>query len=285
MCGRPRDSSWRLGDLYFPSGAELASHLARMYDLEPDHPRDLMAVATSVEIEYGRKALYDQLRRVFDDDIPPTALHDFLARCPEFVRERGLNARPPVIVSTNYDDVLEHALSRDGEVFEVVAYVTDGPEAGWFRHYRAGGEGESSLITNPSTYDELGLDERITILKIHGTIDRADAGYDSYVISEDQYVEYLTTDIWDAIPAALIHRLRDSRFLFLGYAMRDWNLMVVMKRLRLLPPTRESWAIQLNPTRSDVGRWRERGFELLNIDLSDYAQALTAELVARSRER
>lgn len=274
LCGRPRDYSWTLGDHAFPSGAELSLHLAEWLSYEGDSPHDLMAVATYGEVSLGRRYLYRELREVFDRDVRPTSLHDFLARCAQVARERN---SPALIVTTNYDGVLEHALANRGETYDVVAYVADGHGAGKFRHYPP--DAEPVLITHPSTYDELGLEERTTILKIHGTFDPQDPERDSYVISENQYIEYLTTDIWDEIPAAVIERLRDTHFLFLGYAMRDWNLMVVLKRLGLIPHELTAWAVQLNQTLLDAERWKERGVgESLDVDLDKYVNALAAEL-------
>ncbi len=235
---------------------------------------DLMAVATYGEVSLGRRPLYNKLREVFDRDVHPTSLHEFLARSAQVARERD---SPALIVTTNYDGVLEHALANRGETYDVVAYVAEGDEAGKFRHYPP--DAEPVLITHPSRYDELGLDERTTILKIHGTFDPIDRTRDSYVISENQYIEYLTRDIWDEIPVALIQRLRDTYFLFLGYAMRDWNLMVVLKRLDLMPPRFKAWAVQLNQTRYDADRWRERGIdESFDVDLDMYVKTLTAKL-------
>ena len=41
------------------------------------------------------------------------------------------------------------------------------------------------------------------ILKIHGAVDRTDSDRDSYVITEDHYIDYLTrTDISEPRPGA-----------------------------------------------------------------------------------
>ena len=104
------------------------------------------------------------------------------------------------------------------------------------------------------------------------------ADRDSYVISENQYVDYLTTDSWDAIPAAVTDRLKRTHFLFLGYAMRDWNLMVVLRRLGLVPTKFPSWAIQLHQTELDQQRWTKREIESFDMDLDDYVAVLAAKL-------
>jgi hypothetical protein len=276
LCGRPRDYSWKLGDDYFPSGTELALHLAEYFRYQGDDARDLMAVATYAEILQGLGPLYKELRDIFDREVPPTSLHDFLARCPEVIRDRDRDTPAPLIVTTNYDLLLEHALTRKGEEFDVVAYVADGDGAGKFLHYPPSGLAPI-LITSPSTYDRLSF-ERTTILKIHGTFDPLTKTRDSYVISEDQYVDYLTTDIWDAIPAAVIDRLKWTHFLFLGYAMRDWNLMVVLRRLGLMPPDFKAWAVQLHQTELDKERWFLRHIDSFDVDLDEYVDALAAEL-------
>ena len=80
-------------------------------------------------------------------------------------------------------------------------------------------------------------------------------------------------------PTSLIKRLRDTHFLFLGYAMRDWNLMVVLKRLHLIPPMGKAWAVQLNQTLYDAERWNERGIhESLDMDLEEYVDTLATKL-------
>jgi NAD-dependent SIR2 family protein deacetylase len=276
LCGRPRDSSWEPGVPWFPSGAELSRHLAHRFRYEGDTPDDLMAVATYGEAYYRRAELYRELRDVFDQDVPPTSLHRFLARSARLARES--DSRPALIVTTNYDALLERALNDEGETYNVVAYVADGPDAGKFRHYRP--DGERVLLRDPrrSQAKLPWLDEQTTILKIHGTFDPNDQELDSYVISENQYIEYLTTDIWDAIPLALIARMKDTHLLFLGYAMRDWNLMVVLKRLRLLPPSYRAWAVQLNQTPLDAKRWDERETESFDVDLNEYVDALAVKL-------
>lgn len=277
LCGRPRDYSWKEGDDYFPSGQELALRLAEYFEYQGDDGRDLMAVATYAEVSIGLAPLYHQLRDIFSREVPPTSLHDFLARCPAVVRERDRDSPAPLIVTTNYDNILEQALARMGEPFDLVAYVADGDGAGRFLHYPFGAE-EPILITSPSTYDRLTLDDRTTILKIHGTFDPVTEERDSYVISENQYVDYLTTDTWDAIPVAVVARLKRTHFLFLGYAMRDWNLMVVLRRLGLVPPKYTAWAIQLHQTELDKQRWNQRGIESYDVDLDEYVDALAAEL-------
>ena len=70
------------------------------------------------------------------------------------------------------------------------------------------------------------------ILKIHGAIDRGDESHDSFVVSEDHYIEYLThSNLSELVPVSVLARLRRSHFLFLGHRMRDWNLRAMLHRI------------------------------------------------------
>ena len=122
------------------------------------------------------------------------------------------------------------------------------------------------------------------ILKIHGGVQRRsiELEKDSYVITEDHYLDYLTrTDISNLIPVTLIARVRNSSFLFLGYSLRDWNLRVILHRLwgsQVLDY--QSWAIQWNPEELDRRFWNKRNVEILNVQLETYIVGLSQRLQA-----
>jgi hypothetical protein len=90
------------------------------------------------------------------------------------------------------------------------------------------------VVERPNEYRALRPGERTVILKMHGAVDRTnpEATWDSYVITEDHYIEYLArTDLANLVPVTLAAKLRRSHFLFLGYSMRDWNLRVILHRI------------------------------------------------------
>ena len=93
-------------------------------------------------------------------------------------------------MTTNYDDLLERALDERGEPYDVVWYeAKHGPMHGRFMHRPP--SGDVVPIERPNKYTELDLAERPVILKLHGAVDRLDAKGDSYVITEDNYIDYL----------------------------------------------------------------------------------------------
>ncbi len=281
LCGRPADVVWERQDPRFlPSGGELAGFLAEYFEYPPgDHMRDLVRVSQYAAVMQGLGPLYDELHEIFDADYEPSAIHGFLASLPEIQRTKGFRPQFQLIVTTNYDDALERAFRAVGEEFDVVSYVADGEHRGKFLHRPP--EGEPRLIEKPNEYAELALEVRTVILKIHGAVDRVDSEWgDSYVITEDHYIDYLTrTDISGLLPVTLSAKLRRSHFLFLGYAMRDWNLRVILHRIWGQQKLNyKSWAIQVEPEPVEREFWQKRGVDILDVPLERYVEGLAAGL-------
>jgi len=284
LCGRPDNADWRTGK-YLPSGHELASYLAENYAYPEDEALDLLRVSQYVQAVTGGPALYEELHDVFTREYVPTALHELLAALPAAIRawrEQGFGARQQLIVTTNYDDALERAFQAAHEPFDLVTYQAKGPDRGKFLHVPP--EGDALLIDQPNRYRGLSLDRRPVILKIHGAVNRTDGDRDSYVITEDHYIEYLAqTDIANIIPAALMAVMNESHFLFLGYSLRDWNLRVILQRIWGRQPFDEkytSWAIRKDPSRLEERLWRTRNVDSLDIDLDGYVRALREAVFA-----
>jgi hypothetical protein len=276
LCGRPKDTPWQHGR-YLPSGAELAAHLARLFSYPENELQDLLRVSQYVEVMLGSGPLYDKLHELFDADYPPSPLHELLASLPKRLGLAGTH-RYQLIMTTNYDDALERAFRAAGEDFDLVWYVAETEHRGKFLYLPP--DGEPRLISQPNEYDGVSLADRTVILKIHGAIDRLRPERDSYVITEDHYIDYLTrTDVSTLMPVTLGAELRHSHFLFLGYSMRDWNLRVMLHRIWAEQSrTYKSWAIQLHPNPIDDEFWHRRGVDVLNISLEEYVAGLSAHI-------
>jgi SIR2-like domain len=220
---------------------------------------------------------------VLDADYSPSSLHRFLAGLPALLRD---HAAPPLLVlTTNYDDALERAFDERGEPYDVVWYEAKrGTQQGKFVHGSPGGE--DVVIERPNEY--AALDARTVVLKLHGAVNRGNPKRDSYVITEDDYVGYLSRgDVGGEIPVTLRERMADSHFLFLGYSMRDWNLRVILNRIwGKQQLSVKSWAVQREPADPAVREieetlWRDRGdVDLVYVLLSEYVAALATELSA-----
>lgn len=277
LCGRktiPSGGAWKPGTL-LPSGTELSAYLAATFEYPEPDPMDLIRVAQFVDVMNGSGPLYEELHELFDVDYEPTALHLFLASLPQTLRAKGSLRPYPLVVTTNYDDALERAFQSVDEPFDLVWYMADGEHRGKFLHRPPGGS--PIAIETPNEYRALALDERTVILKIHGAVDRPGAEWDSFVITEDHYIDYLTrTDLSSLIPVRLAAKLKRSHLLFLGYGLRDWNLRVILHRIwgeqRL---SYKPWAVQLHPSPVEQEFWRKRDVDILDVPLDEYVEALS----------
>jgi len=291
LCGRPDGLDWYLGSHFFPSTAELASHLASEFGHRKAGKPDLLQVSQRVVLEGGVGSLYDLLHEVFDVDCEPSALHVFLARIPSAIRARArarsVQPRYPVLMTTNYDDCLERALDNAGEPYDLVTYVADAnPEGSRFLHWPSDAKAPIA-IEDPSTYTAVSPTTRPVILKVHGTVNRSNPGEDSYVISEDHYIDYLAnTDIASSVPGEVGDALQNSHFLFLGYRLGDWNLRVLLHRIwGLQRLKRRSWSVQRTASDYDRRNCEHRNIGVVKSTLESYVvqleQALADELEQR----
>jgi len=271
LCGRPTEKKWQFGRSdSLPSNSELAEHLAQNFKYPPNKPRELARVSQYVSVVSGSGPLYDELHSLLDADYQPTPLHYYFASLPGLLREKGYPPNYQLIVTTNYDDALERAFSSVNEPFDLVVYVAEGEQRGKFLHWAPGGE--VCVIERPNEYRGLRLDQRSVILKIHGAVDRISALWDSFVITEDHYINYLIrTDISNLLPVTLAAKLRKSHFLFLGYSLRDWNLRVILHRIwGQQKLTYKSWAIQGKLELIERDFWSQREVDVFDVPLEDY---------------
>ena len=278
LCERPQEAEWQSSG-HLPSGSELAAHLAESYAFPETGPLDLLRVSQWVEIAAGDAALFDELHTVFAGTYEPNKLHRLLAEIPSMLREKGKPQPGQLLITTNYDDALERAYGDANEPYDLVYYASEPNEPGRFVHVRP--DGERVEIARNTDYRDFDLAERSVILKIHGAVDRADEAADSYVITEDHYIDYLAQEenVGRLIPAYLMARMRSSHFLFLGYGMRDWNVRVILRLIWAGQARRfQSWAVQLSPGEIDRKMWDRNGVEIVDAPLETWVDAMREQL-------
>lgn len=312
--GRPSHIEWKANESrYLPNGLELAEYLADTFgyqserliiycpqcsaDFEPRQTcqvcngvgrlrkQDLSRISQYVELMSGPADLYDELHKVFNADFGTTELHKFFAELPGIMRAKDYET-PLLVVTTNYDDLMERAFQEVNEPFDVITYIAHGEHRGMFWHRGPNVEG-SVLIEMPNVYGPDLLTEYPVILKIHGAVSRDvnDSFRDSYVITEDHYIDYLTrADITNLLPIRLAAKLRNTHFLFLGYALRDWNLRVFLNRISVQRELNyRSWAIQSSPEDLETRFWFSRHIDIYDARLEDYIPALRSRVQEHPR--
>jgi hypothetical protein len=285
LCGRRPGVGWHPGNAQsLPTGEELAAHLAKSFAYPDPAVAELARVAEYVSVVAGPRSLREALHSFLDLDYRPNVVHEFIASLPGLLREQAESARYPLVVTTNYDDALERAFAAVGEPFDLVVYIAEGDGRGRFWHVAP--DGRRMQIDRPNKYADLPMTERAVILKIHGAVDRANADGDSFVVTEDDYLDYLSrADVSNLLPVSIAARLRKSHYLFLGYSLRDWNTRVILHRLwgeqRL---AYKSWAAELTPDVLEQELWRKRDVDILSIRLDEYVEELADRFLLMPRE-
>jgi hypothetical protein len=277
--GRPPGAVWAADQTAFlPSGRELSNLLAgeTMFPAESQIDRDDLAKVSSYYADVnGRRVLRERLREVLANDYPSGELHHFLAALPEH----------QVIVVTNYDTLVEQAFRAAGKPYDLVVHPADRKDIAnavlWWRH------GETEPV--PIAPNELDIDlaRTTTIYKMHGTVDRDTGTWDNFVITEEDYVEFLSRMTANtAVPSLFYEYFRERSFLFLGYSLSDWNLRVILKNLsKLLSPKRgagtnrdedilPSWAIQLHPSELERTLWKNRQVSIFDLTVDEFVAKL-----------
>ncbi|MBD0371837.1 MAG: SIR2 family protein [Pyrinomonadaceae bacterium] len=270
---------------FLPSGVELSRFLADMSNFpaeNDDEITDLAKVSSYFVETSARRRLRERLHDIFDRDFEPASIHNYLA-------EVGRNT-PLLIVTTNYDDLTEQAFNRLGLPYDLVIHPTDRKDVEasvlWWKH----GIQEPEVV--PPNQLFIDLKNTNVIYKMHGTVDRATAKWDSYVITEDDYIDFLSRMTGQtAVPAQFMRHFRTRHFLFLGYGLRDWNLRVVLKNLRTVLPTVDeasasseddseeelrSWAIQFRPSDLETELWSARKVKIYDVDINEFVEKMRA---------
>lgn len=277
--GRPADPQVKWDGkrpAFLPSGGELARFLASEASFPSADPHDLddLGKVTSYYADVsGRRVLRRRLRQLLDREFQPGPLHEFLAALPG----------PQVLVVTNYDTLLEQAFRAADKPYDLVVYPADRKDYAnailWWPYGTA--EPQFKLANELDQF--IDLTTTSVIYKMHGTLGPETGKWDNFVITEEDYVEFLSRMTANtAIPALFFQYFRERSFLFLGYSLRDWNLRVVLKNLskHLVARARlqaeeeaevlPSWGIQRGPSELERKLWERRNVEIYDVALDDF---------------
>jgi len=236
---------------FLPTAGELASYLAKGASLPDGEHGELTRMAQYYKAVIGVDPLKKNLNKIFSHSQEPTPLHEYLATRPS----------PLLIVTTNYDDLVERAFEKSGQPCEVVAHVT---ESNKVRRWTVGSPNCTEEISDDLDID---LTKVSVVYKIHGAIDRRADKMGSYVITEDDYIEFLTRMTRrTVIPKIFAEPFQSRPFLFLGYGLYDWNLRVILNRIQDFRrrPKFKSWAIETLAKPVERKLWEERGVEVFD---------------------
>lgn len=274
LFGRAANGGWQR-EQSLPSGEELARHLAKNFDYDQPDASDLIRVSQFVSVMRGASELYDELHSIFGaPSYKPTPLHRFWAQLPARLRAHAIPNPYPILFTATYDDLLEQAFREADEPFDLLIYLAAGEERGKFLHRTY--EGVENMVHNGNDYRNMQLDRRATIVRIQGAISRTDPERDSYVITEDHYLDYLQSDIATLLPYTITSRIKDAYVLFMGCNLRNWNLRGLL--YRLARTKYRPWVVQPQALPVDVEYWRTMQVRILDLPLDEFLLKLSGRL-------
>lgn len=270
----PKQVPWRAregGDWktrYLPTATELAEYIAEQGAFPEGESRELTKVAQYFNSIIGREPLHQLLHEVFSFAQEPSALHGFLAETSK--------SKPLLIVTTNYDELIEKAFKSACQPYDTVIHVVSGDGKGdleWCPH-----EGKPERLLSKQL--DIDLNSVSVIYKMHGAIEQADTLGGKYVITEDDYIDFLTRfGRLSAFPRSFAEPFQKRPFLFLGYGLYDWNLRVLLNRIdkRRKTDAIVSWAIETLPKALESELWRKRNVRVFDgVTLEDFVENLRA---------
>ena len=256
-----------------PLGRGLLEKLAQRANVQADcgvsgcthPPYDLARLASYYQMVVSTRLQLDNLIKteISQPEFHPNSLHRVLARIAR--------QKPLLILTTNYDDLLERAFEAEDTAYEIavtpasdLAYVwTDDKDAGdnsgdlrvgsesaggilhWVR-----GQAQTDFKRVQSSQLSLQLDKRSMIYKIHGSIPRGEQS-PGYLIAEEDYARFLgrMDRNGNIVPEQIIAHIGKQQkiliggnrakkvlmhsIVFLGYGLHDWNLRVLLEGLQI----------------------------------------------------
>jgi SIR2-like domain len=241
-----------LAELQALADADVEPLLAPYGDLVRPSITNLARVALRYVTSNDYADMLDELGVLLAEErCEPSLLLQVLARLPF-----------KLIVTTNYDGLMERALGERPftSVVQPVRGFVDGKAR---RKVQA----------------DLSKGDALVLYKLHGSLESDGSSGGSLLITEEDYIEYLTVvGVKDVgVPSLIAEKITDSTLLFLGYSLEDWDFRTIFKGIVGKLPEREqrkSFAIQSNPTDFWVTLWKKENVEIYNVDLHDFAREL-----------
>jgi hypothetical protein len=289
LSNRPEKQNFVPNGEFLPNASELSKELVREFDLERADPgefptdvpegaswkwkeQSLLRIAWYISAVKGEAALYQHLQTVFGRDYAPSDVHKFFARFRKRLTEKGYEVKPQLIVTTNYDEVLERAFDAEGEPYDVFSYTIE-PDSRFGKFSHTPYDGEAITINRPAKYAPK-IDHTI-ILKIHGT---AHPNWENctFVITEDDYIDYAAFVQVDKIPVVLAARMKPRKFFYLGYSLSDWNFRVFLRGIKASSRFAKdpTWAIMDQLDNWDRVYWKKHEVQIIKTTLREHIDDL-----------
>jgi hypothetical protein len=164
-----------------PNWAELIEKLkSELYETKE---QDYLKIAQLYFLTYGEYKYYNTVKKFFPDTIEPSFIHEMI-----------FDLNPEIIITTNWDTILENAIKKQGYLYDVVS-----------------SDAELVKSTLPKK-----------IIKMHG-----DFNHQNFVFKEDDYINY--SEHFPLIENYIKGILSTHTVVFLGYSYNDMDIKHIIK--------------------------------------------------------
>jgi hypothetical protein len=164
-----------------PDWSELIEKLK--YDLSNIKEHDYLKIAQLYFLTFGEHKYYNTVKKYFPDTIEPSIIHELI-----------FDLNPEIIITTNWDTILENAIKKQGYLYDVVC---------------------SDIELVKSTLPK-------KLIKMHG-----DFNHHNFVFKEDDYINY--SENFPLIENYIKGVLSTHTVLFLGYSYNDMDIKHIIK--------------------------------------------------------
>jgi hypothetical protein len=253
---------------WIPSNRDLKELLAKesRFPASEFESSDLAEVASYFVHVFGRellnKLLADTLGR---PHYTPSETHRYLADVAR--------TTPLVILTTNYDTLMEQALRDAGVPHDIIAYLPD--ESGFEAQLGVvvHGAAEVAIQTPRQILPER---TRTILVRLHGPVMGPQGTVGSYVITEEDQIRWLArmnTASPSVIPRFITANLRGSSLLSLGHSGRDWSQRALFHSLvdAKLLFRHHAWAVALRPALLSIMTWQRYYVKTYDVELNEWA--------------
>lgn len=207
-----------------PSWSDLISELKS--DLAITEELDYLKIAQLHYLEFGEQKYTQTLKKYFPEDIAPSSVHSLI-----------LKINPRVIITTNWDCIIERAIEQEGYLYDTICTDKD-------------------LVQSTS---------QRKFIKIHG-----DFKNHNIVFKEDDYLNYSRN--FPLIENYIKSVFSTHTVLFLGYSYNDINLKHVMKWIQshssAVPPM---YLVNFRTDKPQESYLRNHGVTTLVLDRYNYS--------------
>jgi hypothetical protein len=207
-----------------PSWSDLITELKS--DLAITEELDYLKLAQLYYLEFGEQTYNQTLKKYFPEDITPSSLHRTI-----------LKVSPRVIITTNWDCIIENAIEQEGYLYDTICTDKDLVSS-----------------TSPNKF-----------IKIHG-----DFKNHNIVFKEDDYLNYSRN--FPLIGNNIKSIFSTHTVLFLGYSYNDINLKHIMKWMQShsssAPPM---YLVNFKTDKPQESYLRNHGITTLVLDSESYS--------------